>query len=85
MLLYMQGTVKGQPDCRDSSLEKLVLELFWSGRKRDDGYSIHRGKLYSSKVNFTTRNMAGTSPIHHLCSNKDILRPQADTGLLANY
>lgn len=45
-----------------------ALELFWSGRKRDDGYSIHRGKLYPSKRNFTTRNMAGTSQIHHLCS-----------------
>lgn len=45
-----------------------ALELFWGGRKRDDGYSIHRSKLYSAKMNFTTGNVAGTSPIHHLCS-----------------
>lgn len=64
----MQGTVKGQPDCKDSSGEVDALELLWGGRKRDDGYSIHRGKLYSSKVNFTIGKMAGTSPIHHLCS-----------------
>lgn len=45
-----------------------ALELLWGGRKRDDGCSVHRGKLYSSKVNFTTGKMAGTSPKHHLCS-----------------